>query len=196
MVQGYQQDDHSKALLVSLSLGKSEPHFTLQNGLLRYKGRIWLGTNVLLQHKVLHALHTSPVGGHSSFPVTYRKVKCHFAWPKMKKMVKDFVAACPVCQQAKFERVKYPGLLLPLPVPQQSWQVVTMDFIEGLPTSNRYNCILVVVDKLSKYSHFIALIHPFNAQTVANAFMDHVYKLHGMPETIISDRDKNFTSHF
>lgn len=71
-----------------------------------------------------------------------------------------------------------------------------MDFIEGLPKAHSYNCILVVVDKFSKYAHFIPLHHPFTASKVAMAFMDHVFKLHGLPEAIISDRDKVFTSSF
>jgi len=81
-------------------------------------------------------------------------------------------------------------------VPDAAWQVISMDFIEGLPKSGKYNCILVVVDKFSRYAHFIPLSHPFSAATVAVAFMDHVYKLHGPPEQIISDRDRIFNSLF
>lgn len=84
---------------------------------------------------------------------------------------------------------------MPLPVPDQAWQMVTLDFIEGLPRSKSYNCILVVVDKFSKYAHFSPLSHPFTALTVAQAYMDNVYKLHGMPMQLVSDRDKIFTSN-
>jgi len=112
----------------------------------------------------------------------------------MKTSVKEFVNACVTCQQAKAERVSYPSLLQPLPILDQAWKVITMDFIEGLPTSSNSNCILVVVDKFSKYSHFIKLKHPFSALQVAHLFMEHVYKLHGMPTAIVSDRDKIFTS--
>lgn len=112
----------------------------------------------------------------------------------MKRQIQEFVASCTVCQQAKTEKVAYPGLLQPLPVPDHAWQVVTMDFIEGLPTSATYNCIMVVVDKFSKYSHFIRLAHPFSALKIAKLYMEHVYKLHGIPQAIVSDRDKIFTS--
>lgn len=94
-------------------------------------------------------LHDSAIGGHSGFPVTYRRIKAIFAWPGMKKQVKTFVQSCQICQQAKAERVKYPGLLLPIPVPDHAWQVVSMDFISGLPVSHRHDTILVVVNKFS-----------------------------------------------
>jgi hypothetical protein len=84
-------------------------------------------------------------------------------------------------------------LLQQLPVPTHAWQVISLDFIEGLPTSKGSNCILVVVDKFSKYAHFIPLVHPFTALHVAKVFMDSVYKLHGLPTAIISDRDRVFT---
>ena len=81
----------------------------------------------------------------------------------MRQHVQDFVAACSVCQQAKNEHVKSPGLLQPLPIPVAPWTVVSLDFIEGLPMSNKKNVILVVVDKFSKYAHFISLAHPFTS---------------------------------
>ena len=139
----------------------------------------------------MHALHSSPIGGHSGFLVTYTRIKKLFSWPQMKKHIQAFVASCSICQQAKTERVHYPGLLQPLAVPDQAWQIVSLDFIEGLPPSLSFNCILVVVDK---YSHFIKLKHPFTALKVAQLFLDNIYKLHGMPQAIISDRDKVFTS--
>jgi transposase InsO family protein len=76
------------------------------------------------------------------------------------------------------------------------WDIISMDFIEGLPQSGRYNCILVVIDSFSKFGHFIPLRHPFTALTMAEAFLDTYYRLHGLPESIISDRDRVFTSTF
>jgi hypothetical protein len=80
----------------------------------------------------------------------------------MKNQIKEFVQSCMTCQQAKPERVKYPGLLEPLPTPDGAWKMVTMDFIEGLPQSGKFNSIMVVVDKFTKYAHFIPLCHPLH----------------------------------
>jgi hypothetical protein len=71
---------------------------------------------------------------------------------------------------------------------------ISLDFVEGLPTSHGFDCILLVVDLFSKYSHFVALKHPFTALSVAKQFMVHIYKLHGLPTAIVSDRNKVFTS--
>jgi hypothetical protein len=118
-----------------------------------------------------------------------------FYWPDMKADIQSFVQACAVCQQAEPDQAKYPGLLQPLHVPSASWEVVSMDFVEGLPKLASANAILVVVDKFSKIGHFIPLHHPFTAATVAKVFMDNVYSYHGLPKSITSDRDKGFTSN-
>ena len=114
----------------------------------------------------------------------------------MKTAVKHFVQSCAICQQSKYDRSKSPGLLQPLPVPDSAWQVISMDFIEGLPFSQSFNCVLVIVDLLTKYGHFIPLRHPFIVVIVAKSFFQHVYRLHGLPSSIISDCDRIFTSHF
>jgi hypothetical protein len=110
--------------------------------------------------------------------------------------VESFVQPCSICQQAKHEHYKSPGLLCPLPIPHSSWQDVFMDFIEGLPVSKGFSVIMVVVDRFTKYEHFVPLKHPFTTVTVAHVFLNNVVKLHVLPKTIVSDRDKVFTSIF
>jgi hypothetical protein len=91
--------------------------------------------------------------------------------------------------------VKLSGLLQPLSVPNQAWALVSlMDFIEGLPQSSNHSVILVVIDKFSKYTHFIPMAHPFIALQVAQLYFNQVYRLHGLPQAIISDRDRIFMS--
>ena len=81
-------------------------------------------------------------------------------------------------------------------MPRQSWEVVSLDFVEGLPLSGTFSVILVVVDKFSKFAHFIPLKHPYSAASVARVFLDNIYKLHGLPVAIISDHDRVFISKF
>jgi transposase InsO family protein len=114
----------------------------------------------------------------------------------LKQDVKNYVAHCIVCQQAKPEHVGIPGLLQPLPIPDKAWDIVSLDFVEGLPKSGKYDTILVVIDKFTKYGHFLPLSHPYTAHDVAQIYVDHIYKLHGLPKIIISNRDKVFTSNF
>jgi len=113
----------------------------------------------------------------------------------MNDSIKVFVQTCEVCQQTKTEHVNVPGLLEPLPVPKTLWTIICMDFVEGLSVSNKKDVIMVIIDKFSKYGHFLALSHPFSALQVAHVYMDNIYKLHGLPESIISNRDKIFTSN-
>jgi hypothetical protein len=84
----------------------NEEGFSLMDGLLHYKGCIWVGANVLAQHHIFQALHCSGVGGHSGVPATYECIKPVFALPKLKTMVQQMITACAVCQQAKIEHVK------------------------------------------------------------------------------------------
>jgi hypothetical protein len=196
VIAGYSSDPQAQSYIEQLVLSPdSVPHFSYHNGLLRYKNRLWLGNNKPLQLRVIQAMHTSALGGHSGTPMTYRRVRHLFAWKGLKQDIHQFVTSCPTCQQSKPDRARYPGLLQPLPVPSSAWQSISLDFVEGLPPSQGYNCILVVVDRFSKYSHFITLKHPFTALTVAKTFMQQVYHLHGLPSSIVSDRDRIFVSH-
>jgi hypothetical protein len=114
----------------------------------------------------------------------------------MKADIQSFVQACVVCQQAEPDRAKYPGLLQPLHVPSASWEVVPMDFVEGLPKLASANAILVVVDKFSKIGHFIPLRHPFTAATVAKVFRDNVYPYHGLPSPLFLTKTKGLQAIF
>jgi transposase InsO family protein len=197
IIEGYSSDPFAQELVIKLAVSSTPvPHFCLQDGLIKFKQRIWVGANPQLQLQIMSALHDALFGGHSGFPVTYRHIKQLFAWKHMKTDIKTYVSQCQTCQQAKPDRTGYVGLLQPLPVPSSAWQSISMDFVEGLPRSHNKNCILVVVDRFTKYSHFIPLSHPFSAAVVVKAFFDTVYRLHGLPDSIISDRDKVFTSNF
>ena len=152
------------------------------------------GNNTTLRDKIIDSMHNSELGGHSGEKATYQRIKLLFHWPGLKQQVVDFVKQCPVCQLNKTEHCKYPGLLQPLPVPDFAWTYINMDFVEGLPLSENKDIILVVVDRFTKYAHFIALKHPINVKSVAKAFTESVFKLHGLPTVIVTDRDGPFST--
>ena len=114
----------------------------------------------------------------------------------MRKSVQQFVATCSICPQNKTLALSLAGLLQPLPIPDKVLEDISMDFIEKLPCSNGFDYLLVVVDRLTKYAHFIPLKHPFIALIVAVAFVKEVVRVHGFLRTIVSNRDKVFLSHF
>lgn len=115
IIHGYTSDTNSTDIVQQLTIDpKSKPPYSLVNGLLRHKGCIWIGEQPLLHDRIFLELHDNPAGGHSGFPVTYKRVHSLFKWKGMKTYIKQRVQSCLVCQKAKPERVNYPSLLSPL----------------------------------------------------------------------------------
>jgi hypothetical protein len=100
-------------MLSALTVHNPEGHFSLHQGIIKYKNTIWLGHSVALQNKVTEQLHSTPIGGHSGALVTLQRVSKLFYWPHMKATIKEFVSACIICQQVKSERVPYQSQLKP-----------------------------------------------------------------------------------
>ena len=136
---GYQDDPQAIKLLNELTEGAvTSSGFSLNDGIIRLNGKIWLRTNQLAQQHIMQEVHLTGVGGHSGYLPTYHRIKQSLTWPHMKQAIKDFIKECTVYQQAKVDHSKLPRLLQPLPIPDQAWKVVCLDFIEGLPKSNRF----------------------------------------------------------
>lgn len=189
-------DSDLQQLITKLQTLHKLGKFEWVNNQLRRTGKLVVGHDLTLRHTIVQLYHCGPTGGHSGVEVTYHKLASMFYWRGLKKMVKQWIRECDVCQRSKPDLSAYPGLLQPLPIPTAIWKDISMDFIDGLPSSHGKIVILVVVDRLSKYAHFMPLSHPYSATQVAQCFLDHVYKLHGLPATIVSDRDKVFLSQF
>ncbi|KAD3067765.1 hypothetical protein E3N88_35645 [Mikania micrantha] len=175
---------------------EGDTEFTLVNQLLFYQGKLVIPDIPNLRLKLLQEAHDTLSSGHGGFLKTYKRLSTRYYWPKMKNDIRLFVQQCVVCQQQKYQALSPAGLLQPLPIPERIWEDVSMDFIVGLPPSNRADTILVVVDRLSKYAHFMCLSHPYTAKHVAAVFCKEVIRLHGFPRSIVSDRDVIFLSHF
>jgi hypothetical protein len=193
----YEQDPETQCIFLSLQQGIPNSHgFSLQQGLLLKKGRLWVVRKSPFKLQLLAFVHSNLTVGHSGYHKTVHHAKANFYWRGMRQDIRRFVQECEVCQVSKPETIHPSGLLQPLPIPSRVWSDISMDFIEGLPLSHGSSVILVVVDRFTKYGHFIALTHPFIASKVAQVFLANVLKLHGMPTTIVSDRDPVFTSSF
>ncbi|GAB2284266.1 hypothetical protein Dimus_039655 [Dionaea muscipula] len=193
--RSYTTDPYAQSLIQALNSDFPKPPYSLQSGLLRHKGKMYIGAMGNLRQQLLQEHHCSPHSGHSGIEVTWRKLRESFFWPGLMSDINQFIKTCEVCQQVK-PLNSTPGLLQPLPIPLQAWDSVSLDFIEGLPRSHSYDSILVVMNRLTKYTHFIPLSHPLSAPKVAQLFHDQMARLHGYPSTLISDRDKVFTSLF
>ncbi|GJY93093.1 retrotransposable element Tf2 [Tanacetum coccineum] len=171
IVHSWTEDEHLQTIIADLKKGETRKHYVLHNDQLMRKGKLVIGNNESLREDLLSHFHDGAIGG-------------------LRKQVKQWVKECLICQKCKPDLSAYPGLLQPLPIPKTVWSSISMDFIEGLPKSHGCTVIFVVVDRLTKYAHFIPLSHPFTAMQVAQVFLAQVCKLHGVPESIVSDRDK------
>ena len=127
----------------------------------------------------------------------YIAVRENFYWPNMKKEVEDYVKTCKTCQTSKATNQRKAGLLKPLPVPVAAWEHISMDFVIKLPkTARGFTAIMVVVDRLSKQAYLVPTCDEATSSQTAQKFLERIFPLHGMPLSIVSDRDSKFTAEF
>nr|GEV70236.1 putative reverse transcriptase domain-containing protein [Tanacetum cinerariifolium] len=164
---------------------------------------LWQGTRLCdpndatLREALLTEAHSSPFSVHPSSKKRYHDLKQHFWWSGMKRDVATFVSRCLICQQVKIEHQRASGLLQPLDIPVWKWEKISMDFITGLPrTQRRHDAIWVVVDRLTKSAHFFAIRKDYSVSKLAKTFQQEIVRLHGTPSAIVSDRDPRFASCF
>lgn len=195
--ESYVGDEDLQQIIVATSIMKGGPQeYYMCQGLLQYKGKWVIGKNGTLRRQIFEELHNNSIGGHSGNRATYNRISEYFQWSTLRQDVGRWVRECGICQQVKGETVKSPGLLQPLNIPQEPWRDIAMDFITGLPKSKGFEVIWVVIDRFSRYGHFVALSHPISAKSLAQVFFEQIYRLHGLPSTIVSDRDSIFLSEF
>jgi hypothetical protein len=168
-----------------------------EDGILMYKGKIYVPNLGEMKNIVLREMHNVPYVGHPGYHKTIAVVRSQYFWPGMKKEVANYIAMCLECQKVKTKHRHPVGLLQPLPIPEWKWEVVTIDFITKLPrTVKQHDSIMVVVDKLTKVAHFIPMKTTHKEKNIADIYMKEVSRLHGVPKAIVSDKDPKFTSNF
>ncbi len=174
----------------------------LTNNRLYYRSKLWIPDHDALRLKLLRESHDLPAVGHPGPARQFELLSRHYFWPGMKQDTQRYHRNCHVCSRAKVNRDRR-ALLKPLSVPEQRWSDISMDFVTGFPTCTRkgtnYDAVLVVVDRLTKQSHFIPCSEADKETTaveVAKLYVHHVWKLHGLPKSIVSDRGRQFCALF
>ena len=143
------------------------------------------------------SVHVHPFSGHYGQSRTQKKALQLYFWPTMAAGIKTWCPKCESCQRVKADHRKPKGALKPLEVPDRRWESVSMDLITDLPVTRKgHDSIFVVVDRLSKMVHLEAFTKTISAQGLAAVYADRVFRYHGVPQSIVSDRDTRFTSLF
>jgi hypothetical protein len=191
----YANDVEFRNMMEHCKEGHTWNKYMLQDGFLFRANRLCIpvGSVRLL---LLQKAHGDGLMGHFGAKKTEEVLSTHFFWPKMRRDVERFVGQCTTCQKDK-SRLNPHGLYMPLPIPSISWVDISMDFVLGLPRTKRgRDSIFVVIEHFSKMAHFIACHKSDDAVHIADLFFQEIIRLHGMPSTIVSNRDAKFLSHF
>jgi hypothetical protein len=167
----------------------------IQEGLL-FKGNQLCIPNCSMGENLLKEKHNGGLDEHFSHEKTFAKLSESYFWPGMRSEVKQFVNRCRIFQHSK-GRKQNAGFYQPLPILERPWDEISMDFVLGLPRTQRgVDSIFVVVDRFSKMAHFISCQKTSDATHIANLFFKEVIQLHGLPRSIVSDRDTKFIGNF
>jgi hypothetical protein len=181
----------------NLGLNKA-PGFKIdRQGTVWYKDRICVPDKDDLRELIMDEAHNSPYSIHPGCTKMFTDLRVKYWWTGMKFDIAGFVARCDTCQRVKAEHQRPAGLLQPLQVPTWKWDEIGMDFIVGLPRTQKGNdSIWVIVDRLTKVAHFIPVKTTYSGDKLAHLYIDNILRLHGIPSRIVSDRGPQFTSRF
>ena len=175
-----------------------EKGWRLNNELLYFKRRLYIPDDRLLRSDLLVEAHDSKLNGHFGVEKTISQLAKYYYWVNMGEEVKEYINSCLACSTGKSSNLHPAGLLHPLPIPVRRWEQVSIDFITQLPETqkSKNTALMVMVDKVSKMVHIAACKTTINAVESAELFYENVIRYHGVPRSIVSDRDPRFTSNF
>jgi hypothetical protein len=199
---GYESDPFPAEVMEMLDNGvRQDKRITLAEcerieGRLHYRKRLYVPDSDELRLHLVKAHHDPPAAGHQGRSKTFELLSRLYYWPKMRQSVEQYVRNCDTCRRSKTPRHAPFGVLRPLGIPERPWQEITMDFVTGLPDCDGYDAILVVVDRLTKMRHFTACRTDCSAEDLADIFLRDIFRLHGLPEVMVSDCGPQFASRF
>src|SRR5260221_2635927 len=195
--QSDQYDNLVVKALKALDMGElCSDEWMCVEGVVLYRGRVYILDNPWLHHDLVHAHHSTIVVGHPGCWKMLELVSWNYWWPGLSRYVAKFITGCDACNWTKTFLTQKVGKLIPNKAPDRCWQVISIDMIGELPDSKGYNAALVVVDHLSKWIHAIPTVTSLDSARVARLFLEHVWCHHGLPEEVISDSGPAFISNF
>jgi hypothetical protein len=149
-----------------------------------------------LRRRITSQHHDTRVAGHPGRWKTLELISRNYWWPQMSRYIGQYVKTCDPCLRTKIQRRRPTGELHPLPTPENRWDVISVDFIVELPDSHGYDAVMNVVDSVGKRAHFIPTNTTITALGAARLFLHNVWKLHGLPRRVVSDRGPQFVAEF
>jgi len=158
------------------------------------EGKVYVPKDERSRAEIIRLHHDTPIGGHGGQWKMVELVTRNFWWPGITKEVKRYVEGYDICQWNKNHMEQLAGKLMPNSIPEKPWTHISADFITKLPLAQGYDSILVVVNRLTKMVYFIPTTEKTSAEGLARLFRDNVWKLHGLPESTISDRGLQFVA--
>jgi len=167
-----------------------------EEGLLQFRGKIYVLQNADLQRRVVLLCHDTKVARHPRHWKTLELVSRDYWWPQMSRYIKQYVSTCNLCLRTKPMRQAPVGKLHPLRILDSQWNMLSMDFVVELPLSSRHDAVMIVVDSVSKQAHFIPMHMTVTMERAARLFLHQVWKLHSLPKYVISDRGPQFIARF
>jgi len=165
-----------------------------EDELMLKEGKVYVPKDEKLRAEVIRLYHDTPVGGHGGQWKTAELVTRNFWWPGVTREVKRYVEGCDACQRNKNRTQPLAGKLMLNSIPEKAWTHISADFITKLPLAQGYNTILVVVDRFTKMAHFVPTTERTSAEGLARLFRDNIWKLHRLPDSIISDGGPQFAA--
>jgi len=167
-----------------------------EEGLLRFRGKIYVPRNTDLRRQVVSLCHDTKVARHPGCWKILELVSRDYWWPQMSRYIGQYVSTCDLCLRTKLTRQALVGKLHPLRIPDSWWDTLSIDFVVELPSSSRHDAVMTVVDSVSKRVHFILTHTMVTVEGAARLFLHQVWKLHGLPKYVISDRRPQFVARF
>src|SRR6202789_4453804 len=185
-----------KELKTTRSRTVRSAEWTIGEDILYFRGKIYVPDHFALRRRIVSLCHDSRVAGHSGRWKTLELVSRNYWWPQMSRYVGKYTSTCDMCVRTKAQRHQPVGELRPLPIPDTPWDTISVDFIVELPESSGHDAIMVVVDSVTKTAHIIPTFITISAAGPARLFIQHVWKLHGLPRRVVSDRGPQFVAEF